>query len=135
MPKPMTMTIEVEEIAFGKVFRTLDGMPGVINIRITGSGPKAMAKPNGRGTNGQRQGGTKTVPGIVLGELVKGPRGRPDLAPALERAGKKATSLPDALQKLRKAKAIKTAGKGKGTEYTITPVGMKQYEAALEEVA
>jgi hypothetical protein len=39
MPKPLTITIDVEEVAFGKVFRTLDTMPGVISINLKGSGP------------------------------------------------------------------------------------------------
>ena len=30
MPKPMKIMVEVEEFAFGRVFRILDGMEGVV---------------------------------------------------------------------------------------------------------
>lgn len=131
MPKPMTMTIEVEEIAFGKIFRTLDGMPGVVNIRIAGSGPKTAAAAKSS-TAGQKQGGAQTVPCIVLGTLIenKTPLGRPELFDAVESYGKHGTSLPDALQKLRRAKAIKSTGSGRTVTYKITPVGVKQFETA-----
>src|SRR6266403_2960072 len=88
MPKPMTMTIEVEEMAFGKVFRTLDGMPGVIAIKIAGTGPK---KPKG---NSKGNSGGRTSAQIVLAELVRQPLDKGALTQRLEEGGKKATSLP-----------------------------------------
>lgn len=40
MAKPLRITIDVEEIAFGRVFRWLDQAPGVVRINIEGTGAK-----------------------------------------------------------------------------------------------
>jgi hypothetical protein len=32
MPKPMIITVAVEEIAFGKIYRWLDATPGVVSL-------------------------------------------------------------------------------------------------------
>jgi len=119
----MTMTIEVEEMAFGKVFRTLDGMPGVIAIKIAGTGPK---KPKG---NSKGNSGGRTSAQIVLAELVRQPLDKGALTQRLEEGGKKATSLPDTLYKLRNQKLI-TGSAAKG--YKITKAGLS---AAAEEKA
>lgn len=126
MPKPMRIMVEVEEIAHGRVFRMLDGTPGVVSITPVGDGPRAAAnKPR------QKNGGAQTAPCIVLGALVETPGvGRAALGAALEANGKKATSLPDTLQKLRKAKQITSKGKGKDVTYSITQTGRKHYATA-----
>ena len=128
MPKPMTMIITVEEIAFGKVFRILDTMPGVVSISLTGQGPKMPGKLNGS-HKGQKMGGANTVPCLVLGALIEADGkslNRSDLIPAVEAAGKRATSVPDALTKLIKLSCIKR----KEGQITITATGRKHYETA-----
>jgi hypothetical protein len=114
----MAMTIEVEEVAFGRVFRTLDGMAGVVAIRIQGSGPKPARK------NGAKSGhGGSTAAQLVLAALAasKAPLDRAALIPAMEAGGKKAASLPDTIQKLRKQKLITSPKVG---EYKLTKAGL-----------
>lgn len=128
MPKPMRIMVEVEEIAHGRVFRLLDGTPGVIGITPIGDGPKPQ---NAGSSKGQKKGGAQTAPCLVLGALIESPgANRTQLAAVLELNGKKATSLPDTLQKLRKAKEITSKGKGKDVSYSITPVGRKKFATA-----
>ena len=131
MPKPMSISIEVEEVAFGKVFRTLDGMPGVININIRGKGPK----PNGSAPIlpvSARKGNGKTVHTLILESLLasKSPKSREELGEAVATGGKSATSTPDGLQKLKKQKLIKQAGVGK---YRITAAGIRAATTNTEQ--
>jgi len=123
MPKPMMLTINVEEIALGKVFRTLDGMPGVVSINFHGSGPKP------RSNGAQRKGGAQTVPCIILGTLIDAGKslGREDLAPAVIAAKKAVSSIPDALNKLAKSRLIKRHGPNADRRYTSTAAGSKYY--------
>jgi hypothetical protein len=131
MPKPITLTIDIEEIAFGRVWRLLDTMPGVVNIKLHGEGPKS--KPGGS-KQPQKKGGSQSVPCLVLGALIEANAkiGRDPLNKVLEANGKKATSLPDAIQKLFKAKEIQRFGKGRDVTYGITVKGRKRYETACE---
>lgn len=47
MPKPMNLHIVVEEIAFGRIFRLLDGTPGVVRINLQSEeAPKQARKPS-----------------------------------------------------------------------------------------
>jgi hypothetical protein len=125
------MTIAVEEILFGKLYRTLDAMPGVASITIHSEGVKGNgAEPKRKK---QKQGGSQSVYCLVLGALASGPATRDRLAPVLEEAGKKGSSLPDALTKARKAKhiTVKNAGK-RDAVYTLTALGKKHYKTACE---
>jgi hypothetical protein len=121
MPKPMEMTIEVEEIAFGPVFRKLDIMPGVIAIHLRGTGPRAVGPRN--------RGSVATVECLVLGALMlaKKPLNTTELATAITSFGKQKSSLGDSLMKLKAKKhiaAVKTA------TYKITPAGVDRYRTA-----
>jgi len=128
MPKPIMMMIEVEEIAFGKVWRTLDLMPGVITIHMKGSGPKAIAsKPNGKGN------GT-TIPNLILEALLaRSPKtmSKIELEKVIEAGGKMKASLPNSIQKLKKQKCIRSIG-SKG-DYKITAAGSKEATTQLEK--
>jgi hypothetical protein len=119
MPKPMQLLVDIEEIAFGRVFLT-----------IVGEGVKrnaAAVAPH----HTQKRGGTSSVPCLILGALMQSPGlSRPQLEAVLEGNGKKGTSLPDALYKLRAAKEIVSKGKGKGVTYAVTGAGKKHYETA-----
>jgi hypothetical protein len=123
MPKPMTMTIDVEEIAFGAVFRRLDTMPGVISINLRGSGPKPAPSST------RRKGGSATVECLILGALVEAtkPLSRPDLVAAVTAGGKQASSMPDALVKLKRKSHIAYL---KGALYKITKAGRARYAEA-----
>lgn len=126
MPKPIGMSIKVEEIAFGKVWSTLDTMPGVISITIEGNGPKA--KPNGKATNGNG----KTVADLVLETLLaKSPQTKTQLEDYVAHGGKAKTSLPDTIARLKKGKLIRPIG-NKG-QYKITAAGTKQATTQLEK--
>ena len=127
MPKPIKLTIEIEQVAMGKVWTTLDAMSGVISISLHGSGPK----PAGPKKAGKPGGKSTTVPCLILGALVasKDPLPRTDLMLAVEAGGRAATSTPDSLAKLKKDKHIAPAGDGL---YKITAAGVKRYETACK---
>lgn len=117
MSKPMTMVIEVEEIAFGKVFRTLDAMPGVISIHLKGSGPKAP-KPAAVSVSA-------TVKSMILGALSEKPHDIDALKDIVAKGGKSATSVPDAINKLKNDKKIASVVGQKGV-YRITAAGRNE---------
>lgn len=130
MPKPIRVTVDIEESFFGKIYRTLDTMPGVAAIAIHSEGVKGngVAKPR------QKKGGTQSVPCLLLGALIQTPGlTREQVIPILEASGKKGSSLPDALTKLKKAGHIKIKGAGKaGASYTVTAAGKKHYQTACQ---
>lgn len=131
MAKPMKLMVEVEEIAHGRIFRLLDGAEGVVSITPIGDGPKSARQNSG--TRGQKQGGAQSAPCLVLGALLETPGlGRRALEGVLEANGKKATSLPDTLAKLRKARELASKGAGKNVVYNITAAGKKRYETACK---
>jgi hypothetical protein len=121
MPKPMKMLVEVEEIAYGRVLRLLDGTQGVVSITSVGDGPKQPKSAAKKGKSG-------TVYCLVLKALIdaKGAINRDALREVLKSNGKSATSLPDTLTKLKKAKHITIAK----AMYTVTPAGRKFYETS-----
>ena len=122
MVKPLKMMVEIEEGAFGRVFRSLDGMPGVVSLTPIGDGPRvAKGKVGKKGKGG-------TVYCLVLRALIEAdkPVNRDALRDVLAANGKAATSLPDTLTKLKKAKHIAI----KNAMYTITPAGRKHYETS-----
>jgi len=126
MVKPIRITLEVEQIALGKVWTTLDGMAGVISIGLHGNGPKPAAKKKGT-----KHGSSATVPCIVLGALngSKKPLGKPALIEFIVAGGKAAASLADTLTKLKKDKHIAPVGDGL---FKITPAGVKRYQTACQ---
>lgn len=118
MPKPIELMIEVEEIAMGKVWRTLDTMKGVVRISLKGSGPKKGTKTNGKATNGGPSVGTLVIKALQNKKtLSKGA-----LEELLEANGKKKTSLPSKLTELKAKKQIAATGDGL---YKITAAGRK----------
>jgi hypothetical protein len=130
MPKPMKMMVEVEEFAHGRIFRLLDGTDGVVSITPIGDGPRSQRPAGGAR---QKKGGAQSVSCLVLGALIKTPGlTREQLFPVLEGNGKKRTSLPDTLQKLKKAGEIRASGTGKRVNYKITPIGKKRFETACQ---
>jgi len=116
------MMLEIEEAAFGRVFRTLDGMPGVVSLMPIGDGPKAAKGKAGK----KGKGGT--VYCLVLKALIEAgkPVNRDALRNVLADHGRAATSLPDALSKMKKAKHITV----KSAMYSITPMGRKHYDTS-----
>ena len=114
MPKPMTKSIEVEEIAFGRVFRMLDATKGVVAIHLRGSGPKTAAAPK---SESSKRGGGATTECLVLAALVaagKLPLNKVSLVAAIRAGGKSDSSLPDTLNKLNKKRHIVSTGKSPG---------------------
>jgi predicted transcriptional regulator len=129
MPKPMKLLVEIEEIAFGRVFRALDGMNGVVSLTPVGEGVKAATgKPTG-----QKKGGAQSAPCLVLYALKGGvPMSRSTLTAVLVEGGKAATSTADTMKKLMVAKEVTKHGTGKNVTYKITPKGIKRYETACQ---
>lgn len=127
MPKPMKLLVEVEEIAFGRVFRALDGMNGVVSLTPVGEGVKAATGK----TTGQKKGGAQSSACVVLGELIRsGPLPRSNIVAALRTAGKSVASTADTMKKLFVAKHVTKRGRGRDVVYTITPAGKKRFETA-----
>lgn len=131
MAKPLIMTINVEEIAFGRVFRALDAMPGVVSIDIQAESKRGAAAPAPAGRVGGKgtRTGAATIECIILGALGDGSeaRTRDELRTAITRAGKAATSMPDALRKLKEKRHVKVAAGGK---YAITVAGKERFVEA-----
>lgn len=128
MAKPIRVTIDVEESFFGKIYRTLDTMPGVAAISIHSEGVKQASSPGGKG---QKRGGTQSAECVVLGELRKGPQLRVALTEALNAAGKKGdASIAITMRKLVEQKQATKKGVGKNVTYTITKAGQTRYETA-----
>jgi hypothetical protein len=127
MVKPIKMMVEIEEIAFGRIFRMLDGTQGIVAITPIGDGPKGNGK-----TTGQKQGGAQSAPCIVLKALIRAgsPLPRANLGAALTAGGKSVSSLADTMNKLRTAKEVIRSGSGKNTTYKVTPKGIKRFETA-----
>lgn len=100
MPKPITMLVDVEEVAAGKIWRMLDAMNGVVSIKIKGEGPRQV-KPNGKESS------QRTTQGLILDALrAKSPLHRSALQSVIEAGGKQKSSLPQALAELKKRKRI-----------------------------
>lgn len=130
MVKPMKLMVEVEEIAYGRIFRMLDGSDGVVSILPVGEGPRSQRATGG---NVQKKGGAQSAPCIVLGALIAAGRVQLDraaLRATLKVNGKSETSLPDTLTKLKKAGEIRASGSGRDVVYAITAAGRKRHETA-----
>jgi hypothetical protein len=115
----MKFTVDVEEIAFGKVFRTLDAMPGVISIKIVGDGPRSQQQP---ATSGRPR-----AAAILLQALSAAPRGqmaRGDLEAVLAKNGRSKKSFPGTLFTMEKQKLLRRSARGKIV--TMTPAGAKK---------
>lgn len=130
MPKPMMMILAVEEIAFGRVFRNVKNMPGVVSIDIDGNADKkgGAAPRSARGS--VKEGSTRKciilstlqqTPGIMISQMMD----------PLRSAGKGTASVSALLHTMIKHKLIKKkAKKVKGEHsakavYFITPQGEK----------
>jgi hypothetical protein len=141
MPKPMMMTIAVEEIAFGAVFRRLKNMPGVISLDLDGN---ADEKPAKNGTNGKGKGGggiAKIPKGsdatgdsakcIVLSKLAQ-EKGTPvsgaDLTAALVDNGKSPKTFANVSHIMRRDKLARKSKKG----WTLTVKGHRYLETECQ---
>lgn len=131
MPKPMMMTIAVEEIAFGSVFRRVKNMDGVISLAIdaeqdTKSNGKTRAKKPKKGTMAD---GT-SAKCIVLSSLERSgvPMSSSDLMDILEGAGKSRKTFANVTHHAKKDKTIRKTAKG----WVITPTGRKVLETECQ---
>jgi predicted transcriptional regulator len=115
MPKPMTITISVEEAFFGKIYRTLDLTPGVVSISYhSESEAKPKPKPNGK----SRPSYDTIGKDFVIKLLSKG---RPMIPSAVGKAftsaGRSYHSATSVIHKLKSEGLIQNI-EGKG--YTLT---------------
>jgi hypothetical protein len=135
MVKPMPMRLQVEEVAFGKVFRMLSGMPGVVSIDIDAESPKRQYnKKNGaeqapRADRGSKAGGNSSIC-LMLAALTKGPVDRKTLEDAVVAGGKAKATLNNQLWSAKERKLI--VKKANGT-FSMTAKG-KTYLAESCEV-
>jgi hypothetical protein len=129
----MKMLIEVEEIAYGRVFRTLDGMDGVVSITPIGDGPKSSRQNVAGATAVQKKGGAQSAPCLVLGALMITPGlSRAQLTEVIVSNGKSKNSLPDTIAKLKDAGEIRASGEGRAITYRITAAGKKRWNTACQ---
>lgn len=133
MPKPMRLMVDVEEIAYGRVFRMLDGSDGVVSITPVGEGPRSQ-RANGGIAVRQKKGGALSVPCVVLKTLIRAgePMLRFDIGEALVSAGKTKNGLAPTMKDLLEKKEVTRSGAGKKTAYKVTPKGIKRFETACE---
>lgn len=132
MPKPIKIVVEVEELAFGRVFRTLDNMQGVASITIVSEGGKTPGSPKSS-TERQKRGGATTLSCIILSDLMTGSAKDAEwLRQTAVKSGKAASSVPDSLNKLLKAKEIKRMKIEGHVVYAITAKGKARYETACQ---
>jgi hypothetical protein len=100
----MIITIAVEEIAFGKIYRLLDTMPGVVSISYHAEGPKdkAASKPNGK-IGKPRNSYEVTGNDFMLGFMYKndGPYPTARLREAFSKAGRSPASVASLLHKAK----------------------------------
>jgi len=131
MVKPIKMLVEVERIAFGDVFVSLDSMEGVVSITPIGDGPRS-ARSTGSSA-GQKKGGAQSAPCLILGSLIKSPGlTREQLKSVIVGNGKSETTLADTLNKLKTAGEIRASGTGKGATFKVTSAGKRRFETACQ---
>jgi hypothetical protein len=119
MPKPMMLHVAVEEAFYGKIFRALDTMPGVVSLNPVSEAHPQQAKA---GKPDSIKNGS-TAGCLVLAALIKAkrPMAKAELAEAMTTGGKKAATLPSTLQSLKSKRHVINA---KGA-WQITPTGVK----------
>jgi hypothetical protein len=125
----MQLLVDVEEIAFGHVFRMLDTTKGVARLTIVSDTVKRPGK-----TSGQKKGGAQSAACLVLGALnaAKNSMSRPQLVLVLEASGKKGSTLPSTLNELWREKEILRSGDGQNVRYRITMKGRKRFQTACQ---
>jgi hypothetical protein len=110
----MTITIAVEEAIFGKVYRLLDTMPGVVSLTYHAEGAKT--KPNGKAKTPR---GSFDISGhdALLAFLYKThPAKLSDLRAAFEKMGRSPNSIPSLMHALKGEGSIASSPEG----YTLT---------------
>lgn len=133
MPKPLSVTVEVEEIALGRVIRILNRTPGVVRFNLNLQGDR----PEGEEAEGEQpHGNTGRTPRkgkiggrrIMLGMLAQA-KGKPVSAkqfkPVFEGDGISHKSVHTVAHILKKIGHIKQVDIG---TYVMTPKGKAAWE-------
>lgn len=122
MPKPFSMTLEVEESAVGPIFRLLNRQPGVIGVHIDLDQDKPK-KLNGGGERKPRALG-KDAPRMKLyAAMASGkPVAREQIEAALHGIGS-TTTVRNVIYNSQRQGFIKQTSKG----YLLTEKGRKRY--------
>lgn len=130
MAKPMVIIVHVEEIAFGKVWRMLDTMPGVakLELRSESAAPKKATNPNGDHRATWRQPGGFNLRETLLKLLAKKSLHATEIRELATKNGRSAGGANSATTNLAKRKLIKTDRKG---NWSITRAG-KNYLAKMQ---
>jgi hypothetical protein len=132
MPKTMFALVEIEEGSFGKIWRMLDTMPGIVTLSYKSEGVKGQSgnKPGGK------KGGAQSSECVVLDVLIRGERPCPRqvLSAALVTAGRKASTIAGVMNALIKKKQVRVvSGRGsKDVLYSVTPAGKKRFAEACQ---
>lgn len=118
MPKPMTITVGVEEAYFGKIYRSLDTTPGVVSLSYH-SEHKTEGKPNGK-VNLKYETSAKA---LVLDTLskAKGPLPASAIVEAFRKASRADGSASSTLHVLKTGGLITQSRKG----YALSSRGRK----------
>jgi hypothetical protein len=115
MPKLFPISIEVEELAVGKVMRMLNSMPGVAKLHLDLE--KKEAKPNGRGPHKTRVQLEETGEDVVAKALYgKPPMTNAQLRDVFTSQGRSPTSINSVLHTMKNNGEVKVTKDG----YTLT---------------
>lgn len=121
MPKPIDITVTVEEIAVGRVMRILHNTPGVLTIDWDMGDPKHT---NGaHATKGKpRQSYGVRGSDLMAQTLFKAnrPMGSGDLRDAFEKAGRSPNSIASIIHALKAQGIIEYSTTGKSAGYVLT---------------
>jgi hypothetical protein len=125
VPKPITIEVEVEEIAVGRVMRILHNTPGVLDVHWDMGGPKHIngGEYKEHATKGKpHQSYSVKGTDLVAQILYKSgePMGSGELSQAFEKAGRSPHSIASPLHSLRLQGLVEYSTTGKTTGYVLT---------------
>jgi len=121
LPKPIKITITVEEVAAGAIYNQLDRMPGVVSINFHGDGPKE--RPTKERANGKGERHDVTNQQFFLNALLAHGSMSKDTARELFVSGNRSIkSLHSLVHVLKRKSLVVTRANG---EYALTAKGKR----------
>jgi len=121
MPKLFEISVQVEEIALGKVMHLLHRTPGVANVALQ----LGDTKPHkGNGVHKPKKVFDQTGNDFVMGLLAKGPMTRQAIAQAFHKAGRSPNSINSIMHEAK----INGLMFIKGKDWSLTAKGKNKLE-------
>jgi hypothetical protein len=122
MPKPFSISIEVEEASVGQVFRLLNRTPGVVKLHLDLDEAKKTRKLNGGGERKPRKSGGR----LKLYSLLAGgkPATTEQINAAMQGEDMTPTTVRNVLYNSQRQGFIKAKSKG---QYVLTDKGKRRF--------